>query len=268
MRAPVDLRGSLKHLLLRAMPWVEQAWASHRSCDLRFRVAPRDRVGRTIMRRASYEPALTNWLLQRLGSAPPTVFVDVGANIGWFSLHAARVPTVARVVAIEPDAYNHALLQVNAAANGLAERVDAVVCAAGSATAFHRLGRYRATNRGRHSILLAGDTGSWTAVVPLDELLEQIGIDPALPVALKIDVEGYEPLVLAGATATLQRCRLLMIELSPSLSKAGGLDLQRALHQLQELGFRADHWDQPGPVPSFDELRASPRQVTVGFVRD
>lgn len=268
MRAPLDVRGSLKYLALRAMPWCEQAWASHRSCGLRFRVAPRDRVGRTIMRRTSYESGLTNWLLDRLRSASSTVFLDVGANIGWFSLHAAQIAAVSRVVAVEPDAYNHALLQENITANGLASRVDAVMCAAGSTAALHRLGRYRATNRGRHSLLLAGDAGSWTPVLPLDDLADELAIDPGLAVAMKIDVEGYEPLVLEGASDTLQRCRLLMVELSPKLSRDGGLDLPRALHRLEVLGFRPDHWDQPGPLPTFDALRAMPGQVTVGFVRD
>ncbi len=112
-RAAVDVLGSVKHLLLRLMPWIDEAWATHRDTGLRFRVRPRDAVGRTIMRRRAYEPEVTDWLLANLGKGSNGIFVDVGANLGWFTLQAARHERVQRVVAIEPDAVNHGLLQAN-----------------------------------------------------------------------------------------------------------------------------------------------------------
>ena len=139
MRASLDPLGSIKYLLLR--PFVRQAWARHAATGLAYRVNLRAVVGRTILRRQGYEPDLTRWLLDGLDGGAPGVFLDIGANIGWFSLQAAHSGKVARVVAIEPDVGNHALLQENIRRNDLGERIDAIACAAGAEAGLARLHR-------------------------------------------------------------------------------------------------------------------------------
>lgn len=266
MRASIDVAGSLKYLLLR--PFARQAWARHAATGLAYRVNLRDVVGRTILRRQGYEPELTAWLLDGLDDAARGVFVDVGANIGWFSLQAGRSGKVDRVVGIEPDAANHALLQENIRRNDLGERIDAIACAAGAGPGLARLHRYKASNLGRHSLVADhGHGGNWVVVEALDTLLARLGLEAAPIAAIKIDVEGYEPMVLAGACAALQRAGALLVELSPDLSRQGGLDLPGMLDAIAAAGFVAEVWDQPGPVPGFDGLRAYPGQVTVGFRR-
>lgn len=266
MRASVNLLGSLKYLLLR--PVVRQAWARHAVTGLVYRVNLRDAVGRTILRRRAYEPGLTKWLLDGLGGEPPGVFVDIGANIGWFSLQVAHSGKVARVVAVEPDAGNHALLQENIRRNGLGERIDAIACAAGAETGLARLHRYKASNLGRHSLVADhGHGGNWVVVEAIDTLLARLGLGEAPIAAVKIDVEGYEPMVLAGARDALRRTRALLVELSPDLADQGGLDLPVMLEDIAAAGFKPETWDQPGPVPGFDGLRNHREQVTVGFRR-
>lgn len=266
MRAALDLPGSLKHAMLRLMPWVSAAWATHRATGLQFLVSPRDVVGRTIMRRKSYEPELTAWLLAAIESGPGGLFIDVGANLGWFTLHTARLAKVQRVVAIEPDVGNHRLLQASLDRNGLADRVDAVACALGIESGLARLNRYKGSNLGKHSLAVDhGQGGTWVPVESLDKLLQRLGLDSAPVAAIKVDVEGYEPLVLAGASGALARARLLLMEISPELSRAGGLDLSSALDGIAEAGFVPDLWDQAGPVPALAELRHHAGQATVGF---
>lgn len=268
MRAPADLSGSLKYLLLRLNPFVQQAWTTHRASGLKFRVSLRDVVGRTILRREAYEPDLTRWLLDQFQQGVPGVFVDIGANIGWYSLQAARSTHVQRVVAVEPDAGNHRLLQANIARNGMEARIESVACAAGSQSGLARLHQYKASNLGRHSLLSDhGHGGSLVPVLTVDELLNRMDLSDAPVAAIKIDVEGYEPWVLAGASVTLQRTQALLIELSPELSKAGGGDFADMLDLIAEAGFVPRIWDASGPLPGFDGLRVYPSQVTVGFVR-
>lgn len=266
MRASLDPLGSIKYLLLR--PFARQAWARHAATGLVYRVNLRDVVGRTILRRQGYEPDLTEWLLGGLDGRAPGVFLDIGANIGWFSLQAAHSGKVARVVAIEPDVGNHALLQENIRRNDLGERIDAIACAAGAEAGLARLHRYKASNLGRHSLVADhGHGGNWVVVEAIDALLARLGLADAPIAAIKIDVEGYEPMVLAGARSALQRARALLVELSPDLSGQGGLDLPAMLDDIAAAGFRPETWDQPGPVPGFDALRRYPGQVTVGFRR-
>ena len=268
MRAALDPLGSLKHLLLRLLPWVDTAWARHRASGLRFLVSPRDVVGRTIMRRRSYEPELTEWLLDTLGRGPPGLFIDVGANLGWFTLQAALVPQVQRVLAIEPDAGNHRLLQANIERNGLGSRVDAVACAAGPGVGLARLHRYKGSNLGRHSLLANhGQGGTWVPVEALDALLQKLNLAQQAIAAIKIDVEGYEPLVLRGASGALRQAHALLVELSPELSRSGGLEVADALDAIAAAGFVPRVWDRGGAVPGFEGLRAYPGQATVGFVR-
>ena len=267
-RAAVDVLGSIKHLLLRFMPWIDEAWATHRDTGLRFRVRPRDAVGRTIMRRRAYEPQVTDWLLANLGKGNQGIFVDVGANLGWFTLQAARHERVQRVVAIEPDAVNHGLLQANISRNPSRTPVDAVLCALGAASGLARLQRYKGSNLGRHSLLKDyGHGGSWVPIERLDELLQRMQLAEAPIAAMKIDVEGYEPLVLAGAGAALARTQLLLIELSPQLSREGELDLPAAINAIAAAGFVPDACDRGSQVPTFEQLLATPEQVTVAFRR-
>lgn len=268
MRASADLPGSLKYLLLRLSPFIHQAWTTHRETGLRFRVSLRDVVGRTILRRKSYEPDLTAWLLEGFGQGAPGMFVDIGANIGWYSLQAAHSEHVARVVAIEPDVGNHRLLQANIAANGMHARVDAVACAAGSKAGLARLYQYKPSNLGRHSLLIDhGLGGSWVPVLTVDGLLASLDLADAQISAMKIDVEGYEPWVLEGASAALQRTHALLIELSPGLGEAAGPGMGAMLDLIAKAGFVPRIWDASGAVPDFDGLREYPRQVTVGFRR-
>lgn len=268
MRAPIDVAGSLHYLLARMNPLAAQAWATHRASGLRFRVNLRDVVGRTILRRTSYEPELTAWLLAGFEQGAGGIFIDVGANIGWFSLHAARSGKVSRVLAIEPDAGNQGLLQANIRGNGLESRIDAISCAAGAEPGLARLHQYKASNRGRHSLVVQhGHGSSWVPVLPLDALVERMGAGDAPIAAIKIDVEGYEPWVLDGAASTLQRAEALLIELSPDLTGGGGLALSGMLDRIAGAGFAPQVWDRDTPLGGWDAVRECRGQVTVGFRR-
>ena len=268
MRARLDWLGNLKYLAARLRGPGAMAWARHRDSGLRFRVSVRDVVGRTILRRRAYEPVLTGWLLQRLGAGVPGVFVDAGANLGWFSLQAARIARVRRVVAVEPDMANHALLRTNIEANRAGDRVSPVACALGAGPGLARLHAYKGSNLGRHSLLVDhGQGGSWVPVLSLDGLLGALGLAGEPVAAIKIDVEGYEPQVLAGAASALRRCESLVVELSPGLLPGGPAGLQGLLSEIAAAGLVPAVWDGQGPVPSLAELQGLESQVTVGFAR-
>ena len=167
------------------------------------------------------EPQVEDTLLELL--KPGDVFYDVGANIGWYSMLAARaVGPVGKVVAFEPSVANAALLQKNAAANRLAN-VTVIPAAAtdedGWATFLFggslegRLNKddceAQAERRARRK------TPSRSSVVPiltLDSWIAATGQDP--PALLKLDVEGAEVGVLRGMTQTLRTAKpTLLIEL-------------------------------------------------------
>lgn len=148
-------------------------------------------------------------------------FVDVGANVGLFSLLAARIvgPT-GKVIAIEPAPLAANALRATVNANGLANVVRIEEIAAG---AERGLGTLAVEPNCGRSTLLASETSTGTVVVsiaPLDEILAG-----TIPDIVKIDVEGWEPKVIAGMEATLRANPniILIMDLEPARIRSTGL---------------------------------------------
>ena len=140
-------------------------------------------------------------------------------------------------MAFEPDLFNAWLLDRNLIENGV-ENVIVSNAAVGAQSGSIRLHRYKSSNYGRHSLLTDYGYG-WRMVpiVDLDGALHQLGVADRLVTVLKIDVEGYEPAVIAGATKTLARTAAVILEYSPDLSSAGGLSCQGMIDSLLNAGF-------------------------------
>jgi len=146
-----------------------------------------------------YEKELP-WLLNAL--RPGDTFVDVGANIGIYSLHAARrLANRGAIFAIEPSPDACAVLRQNIASN----RFNGVI------TAVHA-----AASRTKGQLYLAGDPGKWNSLqlqseptgVPIEvTAVDQVLSNPTTRRAfhfLKIDAEGVETDVLEGAWGSIQ----------------------------------------------------------------
>ena len=171
---------------------------------------------------------------------------------------AAQHPSVKTVVAFEPDPFNAWLLDRNLTENGI-ENVIVSNAAVGAQSGNIRLHRYKSSNYGRHSLLVDYGYGSrMVPIVDLDNALHQLGLADQPVNVLKIDVEGYEPAVIAGATKTLERTPAIILEYSPDLSRAGGLSGQDMIDRLFSAGFDSFGLDNEGravPIPA-GKLRA------------
>jgi FkbM family methyltransferase len=140
-------------------------------------------------------------------------------------------------LAFEPDAFNAWLLERNLAENGI-ENVIVDTRAVGAATGIAKLYRYKSTNYGRHSLATDHGFGSRNVLVTdLDGALAAAGFGSGAISLIKIDVEGYEPAVIAGAKETLKRAAALIVEYSPDASTAAGLSATGLLTDLQAAGF-------------------------------
>jgi FkbM family methyltransferase len=139
---------------------------------------------------------------------PGAVFVDVGANVGFFSVIAARlVGSAGTVVAFEPVPKNAALIRRNAARNGF-RQVTVVEKAV-------------ADREGSGRLVLAAYAGGSALdfVAPPPDACGRLDVDlvtldgwlaerPGLrPDLVRIDVEGAELAVLQGMADTLSRLR-------------------------------------------------------------
>lgn len=128
-------------------------------------------------------------------------FVDVGANVGAYTLLAASVPGV-RCVAFEPSTESWGRLLENVGLNGLTQ-VDVVRAAVGADNGETKLTvGCGAVNR----VVEPGGSadGAATERVPVVRLDDALA-DVERVSMIKIDVEGLEPAVLRGAAATIRR---------------------------------------------------------------
>ena len=146
--------------------------------------------------------------VQRVLAHAPT-FVDVGANIGAYSLIASEDPAVT-VVAFEPIPAAYTKLRRNLALNGR-DRVHALPMAASAEP-----GHLRMTCDGASSVnhvVEAGRAGAAATtlvdVTTVDLACADLGLRPSL---IKIDVEGHELSVLRGAPASLAGCLACIVE--------------------------------------------------------
>lgn len=183
---------------------------------------------------ATKEPETLEWIERYF--RPGDVMYDVGANIGLYSLFAAKHLTgKCKVYSFEPEAMNHAMLNRNIVQNGLssvvipccmaiADRVsfapfylnpdnfenavDTQGLSAGSALhAFGVAEDYRG-----HEFTPFHVQG--TVGATLDYLWQEWGLD--FPNHIKVDVDGLEEKVIAGASHTLadSRVRSVLVEIS------------------------------------------------------
>jgi FkbM family methyltransferase len=166
--------------------------------------------------------------------------VDAGAHIGYFTaIMARRAGPAGRVVAFEPEPRNFELLKTTCILNG-AINVELRRQALGEREAEASL-YLGSGNLGDHRLhATSGRTSIRVDVVRLDDCFGGRPVD-----FLKLDVQGSEPAVLAGARMTIgaNAARLVcLMELSPRLSDVAGygrdavLDL---LADLQALAFTA-----------------------------
>ncbi|GLV28241.1 hypothetical protein TomTYG75_07640 [Sphingobium sp. TomTYG75] len=160
-----------------------------------------------------YEPWTTQIFIKMLSQIPK--FLDIGANIGWYSCIASAVSEGrAEVHAFEPEPSNFSKLQMNADANGF-HNIKSWPCAVGAADGKAQLFLSK-DNHGDHRLSSDEDRDVIDIdVVKLDTFLSNKDFVPDL---VKIDVQGAEPLVFMGAGETFAsagNAMAMLIEFQP-----------------------------------------------------
>ena len=262
-RALVDLRYHLA-CLRPGRPYI---LVEHGPLGLRFQVHKRDVVGRVLYKQGVHEPVLTAWMIERFGDADEALhFVDIGANLGYFSCLMSRLAGPSgTVAAFEPEPDNQLLLRVNLDLNR-AHNVHVHPVALGAAEQSLLLHRYKGSNRGRHSFVESGGIG--TIEVPVRRLDDVLGGSTALDL-IKIDIEGFEPFALEGAARTLTRTRALVMEYSPALIRKAGVDAEPFLRRTASAFDRLSLVTPSGVRPSdVAQVLGFEDQVDVIFEKD
>ena len=103
----------------------------------------------------------------------------------------------------------------------------------------------------------------------LDNALNEMGFGSRSIAVIKIDVEGYEPAVIAGARQTLDHTDVVVLEYSPDWSRVGGLSAREMLVSLRLRGFTPFAMRNSGGIvrTTFDALEQFTGSLDVIFVR-
>jgi len=151
----------------------------------------------------TYEP-LNTYRFRKL-LRPGMTVVDVGANIGYFSLLAARqVGPAGRVLALEPHPMNFAVLEQVQVSNAIGCLTPMRIGLADtSGTASIGMADQEAYPNRTASMVEPDASHTPVPVMSLDDLVESEGI--ARIDLLKIDVDGFETRIIAGARKSLER---------------------------------------------------------------
>jgi FkbM family methyltransferase len=169
------------------------------------------------------EPDTIAWIH---GMEQDAVLFDVGANVGMYTIWAAAQRGVT-VYAFEPEALNYAILNQNIQLNRLDKLVCAYCVAIAEQEKFDRLylaqfGPGGSCHNFAESLDPSGEARTSVFVqgafaMSIDALIARHGLP--VPNYLKIDVDGIEPKVIAGASATLTNplLRSVLIEINTNV---------------------------------------------------
>ena len=244
-----------------------------------FRISGRtdDMIQRHIYVFGVWEPAMSRWVEDYLREGD--VFLDFGANIGYFSLLAAHaVGPRGRVVAFEPVPSIAVKMRANIAANGFAN-IDVHPVVASDVDAEFEVFCGPASNIGTSGTEpVAGGTseGYVSSVVAADAVPRELW---ALVRVIKIDVEGHEMRVLRGLESMLDVLATdaaVIVEVAPGRLRSHGESAEALVSFMTSRGFSASVLDNdysasfyanPRPNHPVPVVAAPTEQVDMIFVK-
>lgn len=235
----------------RRLNWLERLLGhkrivTHTRSGFRFACDQTDWLQRNLLCNGIHEPEITQLLESEL--QPSDVFYDIGANSGYFSLLAATMG-VGFVIGFEPDPESCTVFRFNRKLNGWGnEKITLKQVALSDRSG--RAAFQRASDSGD------GGFGQW----PHRETVEEVTVDVAtldrlwrdegvpLPTVIKLDVEGWEHPVFAGARDLLENHppRLLIFE--TACGRDGTISDTRLPVMLTQYGFCITRVERPSGV--------------------
>jgi FkbM family methyltransferase len=192
-------------------------------------------VSEVMIRDHAYEPEVTSVLKQIL--RPGMTFLDVGANLGYYTLLGARlVGPSGRVIGVEPNSENFRLILRSLELNDFSN-VTLLPLALAEETGWAYFVNYLGSNGGLSESLPQDSIHGWGQIVPT---LRGDSIVKGPVDVIKVDVEGAEGRVMTGLASLVEDCRpVIVTEASEAmLASVSGIGLSEFLHWFADRDYR------------------------------
>jgi len=188
----------------------------------------------------------TSDLFRKIFRTEKIVFVDIGSNLGWYSLLATSLNSNSKVFAFEPMNSVREKLQLNLEQNGYQD-IQVESCALGTDPHTAQMWSYSG-NDGMHTLHPVEEWGAKPGHEVRIEVLDrftELFCELNLPILVKLDVEGSEMDVLKGGISLLKVDNIQMIiEVNETMLLAGGTSAEEMFAFLRSFGFFG-YWISP-----------------------
>ncbi len=182
----------------------------------------------------SFESSHQEWI-----NTPATkeIFIDIGANIGFYSILALKKYGYRKAYAFEPSPETFSRLSRNIELNELTQKMFPFAVGISDTESTAEL-EVKASHTGASSFVKTGSPENSVVTVPVtpfDDFLKTHNISPAHISFIKIDIEGYEYFALQGMKETLTQANpgtCLFIEIHPRAS-----DAEQSHELIKQLSF-------------------------------
>lgn len=226
---------------LRAAKWLgieNNTYRRRLANNLYINVNPSEHIQQQLFWYGYYEKELGDLIKKIL--RPGNVFLDIGANIGYFSLLAGNHEPTAKIIAFEPVGSIFKKLEENISINTV-QNIKAVNSGVGDKNEEREIYISAEDNLGMSSFQKPGSYSGKTemiSVITIDEWIKSTALSKID--LIKLDVEGNELAALKGMHKTLQNFKpAVIVEINPETLFQFGLTAADILNNLGQLNFRA-----------------------------
>lgn len=219
--------------------------------NLKVRIYPHDVIGASIYVKRMFEPAECKFVMKFL--KPGMVFFDVGANLGQYTLLAARrVGLAGQVHSFEPSSRMFQELEFNVQLNGLSS-----ICVLNRKALSNKIGTGKLScyrpgtevfsslgNHCRESALMIGHED--VEITSLDTYIGEKGISHVD--LIKMDIEGAELLAIQGGVHTLSKVSAptILLEMADINTVGFGYQATEIWDYFETLGYHLYCFDEHG----------------------